>query len=114
MSFLAQKPSDIVRKMAYKMFSLLSLLPAFVASGSRATQQVESNFFDQINFTALSVPSSYVDHKSGAVTAWDTKTWGLTTYARSEPLRCFGSDGGSLYDVAVIGVSSTSAGKPKL
>ena len=92
--------------MAYKMFSLLSLLRAFIASGALATQQVESNFFDQVNFTALFAPSSYVDHKSGAVTAWDAKTWGLTSYARSEPLRCFGSDGGSLYDVAVIGMST--------
>lgn len=96
--------------MAYKMFSLLSLLPAFIASGALATQQVvENSFFDQVNFTTLFAPSSFVDHKSGAATAWDTKTWGLTSYARTEPLRCFGNDGGALYDVAVIGTFHSPA-----
>ena len=36
---------------------------------------------------------------------WTREAWnGLTTFARSAPLRCFGADEDSPYDVAVIGM----------
>lgn len=35
---------------------------------------------------------------------WSKDSWnGLTTFAKAPPLRCFGSDAGILYDVAVLG-----------
>ncbi|TFY59921.1 hypothetical protein EVJ58_g5471 [Rhodofomes roseus] len=42
--------------------------------------------------------------------AWTRESWnGLTTFARSAPLRCFGVDSESPYDVAVIGAPFDTA-----
>ena len=36
--------------------------------------------------------------------AWARESWnGMTTFAHSTPLRCFGTDSGIAYDVAVLG-----------
>ena len=93
--------------MAFKTFSLLSLLPAYIGSGALAQQHplssTEMSLYNQVNFTSLFAPSSYVDHKNGPVSTWDVQSWGLTTFAHTSPLRCFGGDQSTLYDVAVIG-----------
>lgn len=35
---------------------------------------------------------------------WSAQDWnGITTFAKAQPLRCFGSDASTKYDVAVIG-----------
>lgn len=53
------------------------------------------------NFTKLFGTS---DKKS--VQTWSSQSWnGLTTFAKTQPLRCFGEDAGVAYDVAVLGES---------
>lgn len=39
---------------------------------------------------------------------WSKEDWnGITSFARAQPLRCFGSDAATKYDVAVLGKSRT-------
>lgn len=51
-----------------------------------------------INFTKL-FSGDILSHQT-----WSKESWnGLTSFAKAIPLRCFGSDSGVDYDVAVIG-----------
>lgn len=93
------------------LVSLVALLPVL---GSHALAQQHplagihapqpAALFNEVNFTALFAPASAVDRKSGPVSSWARNSWnGLTTYAGSKPLRCFGEDQEVPYDVAVLG-----------
>ncbi|KAI0373281.1 Arginase/deacetylase [Pilatotrama ljubarskyi] len=66
---------------------------------------VNSGNYDSLNFTEIfaSVPDM-----SNA--AWERGSFhGLTTFARSAPLRCFGADAETNYDVAVVGAPFDTA-----
>ena len=86
-------------------FTLLAtLLP--VAQGQNAQVAMEypapiqhTVDFQSVNFTELfSYPDAMMPH------TWAKETWnGVTTFARTTPLRCFGSDADVPYDVAVLG-----------
>ena len=53
-----------------------------------------------VNFTSLFGASSIMP----GTEAWAPQDWnGLTTFAKSTPLRCFGVDANIPYDVAVLG-----------
>lgn len=55
-----------------------------------------------VNFTSLFVASN-VGLMPGTE-AWAPREWnGLTTFAHTTPLRCFGADADVPYDVAVLG-----------
>ncbi|GJE87914.1 agmatinase [Phanerochaete sordida] len=88
---------------------LLALLPAFLLA--RAAQQPLASTpapAPEANLTALFAPAA--DAKSGPVHAWSRETWnGLTSYAHAQPLRCFGADAGTAYDVAVLGAPFDTA-----
>ncbi|CCM05037.1 uncharacterized protein FIBRA_07239 [Fibroporia radiculosa] len=59
---------------------------------------------DAVNFTKLFAPEHVFKE------AWAEKSWnGLTTFAGSTPLRCFGSDAETPYDVAVLGAPFDTA-----
>lgn len=59
---------------------------------------------DAVNFTKL-FSSELVFRET-----WSKESWnGLTTFARSTPLRCFGSDADVPYDVAVLGAPFDTA-----
>lgn len=59
---------------------------------------------DATNFTKL-FSSELVFRETWAKDTWN----GLTTFARAQPLRCFGSDADSPYDVAVLGAPFDTA-----
>ncbi|PCH38435.1 agmatinase [Wolfiporia cocos MD-104 SS10] len=57
-----------------------------------------------VNFTKLFSPDLIFKE------TWATESWnGLTTFARSTPLRCFGVDAETPYDVAVLGAPFDTA-----
>ncbi len=86
-------------------FALLAtLLPKVLAQNAQgpmgypAPVQHTINF-ESVNFTEL---FSYPDARSPQT--WAKESWnGITTFARTTPLRCFGSDADAPYDVAVLG-----------
>jgi agmatinase len=57
---------------------------------------------------AYPTPINYTQVFSGefmGTPSWSKSEWnGLTSFARATPLRCFGSDAATKYDVAVIGM----------
>ncbi|KAF8524053.1 Arginase/deacetylase [Hysterangium stoloniferum] len=57
-----------------------------------------------MNFTAWSAPDPPIS------TTWSEESWnGLTTFARSTPLNCFGEDVGRKYDLAILGAPFDTA-----
>ncbi|KAH9934988.1 uncharacterized protein B0H18DRAFT_1182287 [Fomitopsis serialis] len=95
------------------MFSILTTVVtlALALAGSQALGQqqvLESSprvhEKEAANFTQL-FASDGIYQK-----AWTRESWnGLTTFARSAPLRCFGADSESPYDVAVLGAPFDTA-----
>ncbi|KAI9056927.1 Arginase/deacetylase [Trametes sanguinea] len=66
---------------------------------------VNAGNFDTLNFTEI---FATVPDKSNA--QWERGSFhGLTTFARAAPLRCFGADADTSYDVAVVGAPFDTA-----
>ncbi|CDO68871.1 hypothetical protein BN946_scf185000.g14 [Trametes cinnabarina] len=66
---------------------------------------VNAGNFDTLNFTEI---FATVPDKSNA--QWERGSFhGLTTFARAAPLRCFGADADTPYDVAVVGAPFDTA-----
>ena len=77
-----------------------------LASIEYPTGVVTSETLGTLNFTELFAP--YGNDKSNA--AWTRSAFkGLTTYANTPPVRCFGADAERDYDVAVIGAPFDTA-----
>ena len=94
-----------------KFSSLVLVLPSLLSASVYASQEPlsdshrsHSTSSNDLNFTSLFAPSTFIDPKSGPVSPWSKADWnGLTTFAGTVPLRCFGGDEGALFDVAVLG-----------
>ena len=67
---------------------------------------VNSENAQSLNFTEIfAAYGGDMSNEAWARTAWN----GLTTFAKSAPLRCFGVDADTGYDVAVIGAPFDTA-----
>lgn len=67
---------------------------------------VNSENYSSLNFTEIFGPyGGDMSNEMWARSAWN----GLTTFAKSAPLRCFGVDADTGYDVAVIGAPFDTA-----
>lgn len=76
------------------------LLSLILAAGTSLAQiKYDGHYAEAVNFTQLfSKEIIFAD-------VWHMENWnGLTTYAAAKPLRCFGSDASTKYDVAVLGM----------
>ena len=92
----------LVAAVALAVVSCAHLSPAQqtpLASSIAYPEPLDAN----VNFTEVFSP--YSDALSPG--KWSRESWnGMTTFAHATPLRCFGSDDGVNYDVAVIGEHS--------
>ncbi|TCD70577.1 hypothetical protein EIP91_002607 [Steccherinum ochraceum] len=85
------------------IFLSLALAQQYPLIGVEYPESVIGN----VNFTKL---FSTGDKKSSGIHTWAKGAYdGLTTYARTQPLRCFGEDAGVPYDVAVLGAPFDTA-----
>ncbi|KAI0078956.1 Arginase/deacetylase [Panus rudis PR-1116 ss-1] len=85
--------------------SLYALALAFVltsaeceSSAQQTTLTVPTPSNPELNFTKL-FTNELIFHDTWSKDSWN----GLTTFAKATPLRCFGRDAATLYDVAVLG-----------
>lgn len=88
----------------------ISLLPITSVAQQIPLKDIEypESVIGTVNFTQLFGPSS-AEKKTPQT--WSRDSWnGLTTFARTEPLRCFGEDAGVPYDVAVLGEQHLAKG----
>jgi len=90
-----------------KLTAVVALALALASSRVLGQQQILASsprVPEAANFTQL-FASDGIYQK-----AWTRESWnGLTTFARSAPLRCFGADSESPYDVAVLGAPFDTA-----
>lgn len=86
----------------YSIFLPLALAQQYPLLGVEYPESVISS----VNFTKL---FNTGDRKSSGIHTWAKAAYnGLTTYARTQPLRCFGEDAGVPYDVAILGACCVS------
>ncbi|KAI0345189.1 agmatinase [Trametopsis cervina] len=87
------------------MIKWATVLFALVLSASAEVQHpVGIAYPTPINFTDLFTSEVIAPH------VWAKEDWnGITTFAKAQPLRCFGSDSDTKYDVAVLGAPFDTA-----
>lgn len=89
--------------MAMKLTTTVALALALASSQAFGQQQVLASSHRVFSNEPVNITELFSVERLNQAT-WTREAWnGLTTFARSAPLRCFGADEDSPYDVAVIG-----------
>lgn len=89
--------------MAMKLTTTVALALALAGSQAFGQQQVLASSHRVHSNEPANITELFSVERLNQAT-WTREAWnGLTTFARSAPLRCFGADEDSPYDVAVIG-----------
>ncbi|EIN09871.1 Arginase/deacetylase [Punctularia strigosozonata HHB-11173 SS5] len=88
---------------------LLSTQQAVAATSGQVPVRAESRHGGSSHGTNFANVFSNGDPRQSMSQAWSQDSWGLLTFARSTPSRCWGADANVPYDVAVIGAPFDTA-----
>ncbi len=81
------------------VFLAITTSSSVVAEQARLSVEYPERVDPSVNFTKLFSQSVVFPHAQ-----WTKETWnGITSYAHTTPLRCFGSDSAIEYDIAILG-----------
>ena len=87
----------------HNVSGFLAVITAATAVSSAQETQRALHFPDPIGLSDVNFTKLFSSELAYPET-WSREAWnGVTTYARTTPLRCFGTDSEVEYDVAVLG-----------